>query len=174
METLEQKESNQLMSEQTHITQKLLKYSLLSIKKIDSYVNSLETLLLKSLDGEIIGVNKGFNFVFNKENGIFTIRTKIDFQCRNESPNPLLLFGVVVQYDYLFQDYEGVIKGTEENKVEIPNDLLLNLMSISFSSSRGILADLTAGTDYNNIFLPLIDIQEFKKSLHPNDVPESK
>jgi hypothetical protein len=162
------------MPDQAGITQKLLKFSLLRIKKVDSYLNSLETLLLKNLAEEIIAVNKGFNFVFNKEQGIFTIRTKIDFQCRHETPNPLLLFGVVVQYDYLFQDYEGIIKGSEENKVEIPDDLLINLMSISFSSSRGILADITAGTDYNNIFFPLIDIQEFKRSLHPNDAPESK
>ncbi|MEI6050441.1 MAG: hypothetical protein WCS03_16190 [Bacteroidota bacterium] len=48
-------------------------------------------------------------------------------------------------------------------------------MSISFSSARGILTALTAGTDYQIIFLPLVNIQEVKAMLKiPVSKPETK
>jgi hypothetical protein len=143
----------------------LLQYSLLSVKKLTSYLNSLESLPIKNIQEEKIGITKGFQFAFDQATGVFTIRVLADFLCQVENPEPLKLFGATVQFEYLFKDYEEVVKQTGGNKVDIPDDLLITLMSISFSPSRGILAALTAGTDYQNIFLPIVNIQEFKTML---------
>ncbi|MEI6050430.1 MAG: hypothetical protein WCS03_16135 [Bacteroidota bacterium] len=49
-------------------------------------------------------------------------------------------------------------------------------MSISSSSARGILAALTAGTDYQNIFLPLVNMPKFKAMLktHVSKLKQNK
>jgi hypothetical protein len=152
---------------------KALQYSLHGVKKLTSYLNSLDTLPLKKLEEEIIGVSKGFQFSFNHESGVFTVRFLADFSCRAESDEPIKLFGATIQCDFIFKDYEEVIKKNEKDQVDIPDELLITLMSVSFSTSRGILAMLTAGTDYQNIFLPLVNIQEFKTMLKlPDPKPE--
>jgi hypothetical protein len=46
-------------------------------------------------------------------------------------------------------------------KIKIPNELLITLLSVSYSTTRGVLAAQTAGTDYSNVFLPLVGTSEF-------------
>lgn len=154
---------------------KTLQYSLQSIKKLTSYLNSLETLPIKNLGEELIGVGKGFQFGFDPGNGVFTIRVLTDFLCRTETDKPIKLFGATIQCAFLFKDYDEIIKESQDHKVDIPDDLMITLMSVSFSSARGILVDLTAGTDYQNIYLPLVNIQEFKTMLKSiENKPEAK
>lgn len=144
---------------------KVLQYNLKGIKKINSYLNSLVTLPISNFQEEKIGVRKGFQFVFDPSMGVFTIRVLTDFLCRAETPIPINLFGATIQFDFIFKDFQEIVKQTEEHQVDIPDDLLITLISISYSTSRGILAALAAGSDYQNIFLPLADIQEFKAML---------
>lgn len=147
------------------MTLKSLQYSLHSIRKLTSFLNSIDTLPIKSLGDELIGVGKGFQFVFDQTKGIFTIRVQTDFICRAETEEPIKLFGATIQCDFLFKDYEEILKESQDHRIDIPDDLMLTLMSVSFSSARGILVALTAGTDYQNIYLPLVNIQDFKTML---------
>lgn len=157
------------------MNEKILQYRLLGIKKLTSYLNSLDTLPIKNIEEEKIGITKGFQLAFDQSTGIFTIRVMTDFLCQVETAEPVKLFGATIQCDYLFVDFEGAVKQTAENQVNIPDDLLITLMSVSYSSARGVLASLTAGTDYQNIFLPLVNIQEFKTMLNTvHDIPETK
>ena len=144
---------------------KALQYSLQGIKKLTSYLNSIDTLPIKNLEEELIGVRKGFQFGFDPVKGVFTIRVLTDFLCRAETDEPIKLFGATIQCDFLFKDHEEIIKESQDHKVNIPDDFMITLMSVSFSSARGILVALTAGTDYQNIYLPLVNIQEFKTML---------
>jgi len=155
--TLEQKQHD--------MTLKSLQYSLQSIRKLTSYLNSIDTLPITNLGDELIGVGKGFQFGFDQTKGIFTIRVQTDFMCRAETDAPIKLFGTTIQCDFLFKDYEEILNESQDQRIEIPDDLMLTLMSVSFSSARGILAELTAGTDYQNIYLPLVSIQDFKTML---------
>jgi hypothetical protein len=149
---------------------KILQYNIHNIRKLNSSINSLDILQIQTLEGEKIAVKKGFQIGFNPVNGIFFIKVMADFLIRADQPDPLKLFGATVQCDYIFKDFEDTVKQTGDNQVDIPNDLLITLISISYSTARGIIADLTVGTEYQNIFLPLVNIQEFKDMLK---IPES-
>jgi hypothetical protein len=85
--------------------------------------------------------------------------------CRAETEEPIKLFGATIQCDFLFKDYDEILKESQDHRIDIPDDLMITLMSVSFSSARGILVALTAGTDYQNIYLPLVNIQDFKTML---------
>lgn len=146
---------------------KVFQYSLQNIKKLTSYINSPESLPIEDLKKESIGVRKGFQFNFDKTSGVFTLRILIDFLCCNDIPNPINLFGATVQYDFLFKDFEDALKEIDDSKVDIPDELLITLMSISYSTTRGILAMLTMGTDYKEVFLPVVNVQEFSVLLNP-------
>ena len=130
---------------------KFLQYNIHNIKKLNSYINSLEWLNITGLGGENIAVRKGFRIGFNN-GAILTIKVLADFMIRTEKPKPLKLFGAVVQCDFLLKDFEDIIKKTEKNQVNLPDDLLITLLSVSYSTSRGIIANMTAGTEYPEYF----------------------
>jgi hypothetical protein len=48
----------------------------------------------------------------------------------------------------------------------LPDDLLLNLINISFSTVRGLLFNLSSNTEYDHLILPLTSAEEFKKALN--------
>jgi len=153
---------------------KILQYTIHNIRKISSYINSLETLKINSLEGEKIAVLKGFQIGFNPQTGILTIIILTDFLIRSEEPKPQKLFGTVVNCEFILKDFEDIIKQDENQQVNIPDDLLITLLSVSYSTTRGIIASLTAGTEYQNIFLPLVNIQEFKDMLQKPPVKADK
>lgn len=150
---------------QPDMSAKELQYSLHTIKKLTSYLNSLDTLPISNLKEEKIGVRKGFQLGFNEATGKLTIKVMTDFLCRPEDSEPVKLFGATILCESLFLNFHDIVKKTNETQVEIPDDLLVTLMSVSYSSARGILAELTAGTDYFNILLPLVNPQDFKTIL---------
>jgi len=153
--------------------EKEFKYTIESIKTISSYLNSPESLGIKNLEEEKIGVRKGFRIGFEYSSGVFTIILVIDFVCRTEEPEPLKLFGTVVQYDYRFIGFEGTLKKDEKGAVDIPDDLLITLLSVSYSTTRGIIAEQTSGTEYSKYYLPLAPINEFKEIIKKlNKKPE--
>jgi hypothetical protein len=42
---------------------------------------------------------------------------------------------------------------------------MITLLSMSYSTARGILAEQTGGTDYSKFFLSLVNVSEFKTML---------
>jgi hypothetical protein len=147
------------------MSSELLQYGIHSIKNLNSFVNSPSSIGIKDLKKEKIGVKKSFQIGLNYDTGILTVNVIIEFICKIDLPDPLRLFGATVQCDYKLINYESILKRDEKGKVDFPDDLMITLLSVSFSSSRGILASLTTGTDYSDYYLPLIDITEFKKML---------
>lgn len=140
-------------------------YGLHLIKKLTSYLNSLDSLEIKNLEEEKIAIRKSFQMGFNYTTGILTIKVIIDFLCRAENPEPLKLFGTTVQCDFKLLEFEEILKKNEKGQVDIPDDLMITLLSVSYSTTRGILAAQTAGTDYSKFFLPLVNVSEFKTML---------
>jgi hypothetical protein len=136
-------------------------YGLHSVKKLTSYLNSIDSIGIKSLEEEKIVVNKSYWISFNYEEGIISIKFSADFLSRTETPEPLKLFGAVVNCDFKLVGFQEILKKDEKGQVDLPDDLLITLLSVCYSTSRGMLAVQTAGTDYSNVFLPLVGTSEF-------------
>jgi hypothetical protein len=58
------------------MSDKLLQYSLQSVKKLTSYLNSADSLSIKNIPEERIGITRGFQFAFDQSSGVFTICVK--------------------------------------------------------------------------------------------------
>lgn len=140
-------------------------YGLHLIKKLTSYLNSPDSMEIKNLEEEKIAIRKSYQMGFNYASGILTIKVIIDFLCRAENPEPLKLFGTTVQCDFKLLGFEEILKQNEKGQVDIPDDLMITLLSVSYSTIRGILAEQIAGTDYSKFFLPLVNVSEFKTML---------
>lgn len=145
---------------------KTLRFQLFSIKQKSSYLNSIESLNVQEFKFEKIGLRKGYSLNFDADKGVLTIDTRIDFMYTEDDKEPQKLFGVIVELQFHFQNYEGIVTMVDENKLDIPDQLAVNLISIAYSTARGILYCLTSKSDYDGVYLPLTDPNEFQKTIN--------
>lgn len=107
--------------------------------------------------------NFGFSFSFgvnfdNDEKAIaIEIGIKIFF-----SPEQKKKLGTIVSNTiFKIQDFE---KFVSVDNYEFPEDFIIMLMSISFSTLRGIVVEKTASTLQHSIILPIINVKEIIKN----------
>jgi hypothetical protein len=96
----------------------------------------------------------------NIKNSTIIINLSILIQYEIISKDVLLL-ELVFQSEFEFQNIEQFVK-SEENDLNIPDDLLTSLVSLTYSSARGIIFAKTQGSFLNQFLLPIIDPKELK------------
>lgn len=70
------------------------------------------------------------------------------------------IINLEVLSSYHFKDLKSFI--VEENEVELPEDLMKNLILTSLANTRGVLAVKVSEAGFKNIILPLIQMNELK------------
>ena len=70
------------------------------------------------------------------------------------------IINLEVLSSYHFKDLKSFI--VEENEVELPEDLMKNLILTSLANTRGVLAVNVSESGFKNIILPLIQMNELK------------
>jgi hypothetical protein len=151
------------------IKKKQPKFKIFKIKVLSSYLNSIETLDISDSDLKDlnnIGVGKGFDLKFDNKEGLFKVLPSVDIAFKTKNKDTIKLFGLKAEIIFKFIDFEDIIKIGEEETISLPDDLLLNLINISFSTVRGLLFNLSSNTEYDHLILPLTSAEEFKKALN--------
>ena len=122
-----------------------------SVKNLQLNLTELkENLIFKvtpsfSLDvvSKVVDINTliGIYFDKKKQNRICELLTSIKFGVKN---------------------IDSFIDKKDDNLVNLPDQFIQTLISISLSTSRGILAAKTEGTILNGIYLPVLNPSKFK------------
>jgi hypothetical protein len=142
-------------------------FGLSKIKQKYSYLNTLDILDIdiEEFDVDQISIRKGYKLNFIHEEELFMVETAIDFFYQKNKKIVSNLFGVTVELEFHLQNFGEIIKWENETTIDAPDDLIVNLISITYSTARGILYGLTANSDYENVYLPLTDPGEFQDAL---------
>lgn len=90
---------------------------------------------------------------FNKE--ALAGQVNMIFEGRDEKAPELLYFSVNVIFE--FQIPELSTMPESDGVVEVPEHILLSLLSVGISTGRGIVWERLLGTPYQNYILPLFD-----------------
>jgi hypothetical protein len=153
------------------IKKKDLKFSLRSIKQLSSYLNSTETFSISEFDKKNVGYGKGFRIDFRNETGLFKLDIIIDFLYNGNKSDKeqFKLFGTHIVLEFEFKDYKGIVNLNENKDIDIPPVLLQNLISIAYSTARGVLFSISQKTEYDELILPLTDPKEFSNIFSGND-----
>lgn len=109
----------------------------------------------------------GFSFIFeihfDKENSevVIEIESKIFL-----SPKQQIVIGEITSETHFdINDFNEFVE--EENQFVLPEDFIIMLMSISFSTLRGIVVEKTASILQQPIVLPVININEIIRNQKP-------
>jgi|ERR1035437_9959313 hypothetical protein len=76
--------------------------------------------------------------------------------------NPVLICTLLTRIAYEIINFEEFINPQDSNSIMIPDQFVQTLLSISLSTSRGILAAKTEGTILKNIYMPVMSPAGFK------------
>jgi len=104
--------------------------------------------------------NFGFSFAFgvhfDKENSeiIIEILSSIYFSPKRQS----VIGEITIQVHFSINNFNDFIEG--ENQFAFPEDFIIMLISISFSTLRGIVIEKTVSTLQHSIILPIINVKE--------------
>lgn len=91
----------------------------------------------------IIGINAN---LFTKEN------------------NPTELLGIKTSHEFLIENFKESIK-TENGFCQLPDEFMVSILSISYSTVRGMLFESVTEPSYKQILLPLINPKEIYENL---------
>ncbi len=134
----------------------LVKYRLKNINIIKFYFNNSNNDKIRT-DKLTSEFSVGFNI--NKDKEIITIQ--IDVKIKGKDANQSDISELIVNYDY----HVIGLKNIEQNddKLKMPDEFLLSIIAISFSTTRGIFYEKCAGNCLSNFILPIINPKDILK-----------
>ena len=139
--------------------------NIFEVKILKVKILSFSFIHKDNLDNPNINENE-INFTFNSNIGLkVNIEEKlIEVKCSikvflpNDKKDPII--NLEVLSSYLTKELEKfeISKG----EFDIPEDIIERLVTTSISNTRGVLSVTVNETGFNNIILPLIDMDELK------------
>jgi hypothetical protein len=119
---------------------------------------------------KIIKVEFQNTFGFNISNGIIIMTLRVYFHYQDESPD-LTLVDTSVQN--LFQVQNLKQYQINETAVDLPIDFLKTIVSLTISHTRAITSKNLAGTVMQNLFLPIVNLEEVTRHFFPESFKEA-
>ncbi|MDZ7757636.1 hypothetical protein [Rhodohalobacter sp.] len=100
----------------------------------------------------------------------FSMETNIDFNPKSEKfafilkprfttgkKNPRLIAELIFMVEFEFHELGTVLKKEDEETFTLPDQLVVTLFSISYSTMRGVFYEKSRGTMAERLILPVID-----------------
>lgn len=127
----------------------------------NAQVNAAQNVTAKSWDKVQYRVETKSHF--SRKTNDCKIIISTDFRQNHENEEPIISANFVIEFDFIIENLDEFRVTEDENKeidettVKIHKELGIALMSIVYSTTRGIILTRTAGTVLDGIILPVID-----------------
>ena len=92
------------------------------------------------------------------------IAIEINANLFTKSKIPKEILGIKTSHEFLIENFAEAIK-TENDLCKLPDQFMISLLSISYSSVRGMLFESVTEPNYKRILLPLINPKEFYENM---------
>jgi hypothetical protein len=147
----------------------------ISIFKVQVYKSAVDTsieYLEKPIKPGNFRVGFSQNAAFNLELKNVRIRIETALDGVDVEEKSVGIHGVFgIEFHFHIDNFEDFIEGEDEPK-KINNILLETLLSIAYSTTRGIVIERTQGTHLNGVILPIIAPKELTKGISEPTAPD--
>jgi hypothetical protein len=126
------------------------------IKELSFHINEKLVKAETPFQSEI-----GLNFGYNADSNFIEIGLKIFFHYENSKEE---IAAIVVQNVYEIPNLSSFLI---DDKIILPQEVLVNLIGMSISHSRALFAVKTAGTGLNDALFPIAPAQDVSKHFFP-------
>lgn len=138
-----------------------------SIRKISHFENNFRDFGLDKTNLDQYKFNFNVGLRINSEEGSITYQIKVSFHIEIDSEK-YDLFGIETAHKFIIKDFKKLFSKSDCDEFSIPDDLMTNVLSISISGTRSMLAALNSTPEYTKILVPPIDpkdvLEKIKRS----------
>jgi len=130
------------------------------IKNITTRQFSITNILeLETVDKDLIQFLIHFASFADKDNNIIGIDTLVGIYLDQEKQKKVCELITRITYEIInFSEFID----SNDNSINIPDQIMHTFLSISLSTTRGILAAKTEGTQLRDVFIPILNPTGFK------------
>ncbi|WP_343671703.1 hypothetical protein [Chitinophaga sp.] len=146
-----------------------INYTIKSVERLKFDFTALELLNIENLDLEKIDVKFQQSFSLKEDIKIISIDLGTLFTYEEE----VKLVEFRIRINYFINEFNLVTNKRDTNKLQILNQIMIHLVGLTLSTSRGMLASYLIDTDYKNIFIPILQEQDIRAFFLP-DFPKLK
>lgn len=138
----------------------------ISIKKVKQLSFGIDESV-EVPDADDLNVLIEQNLSFSTKDDILFLLLNITFS--SKSTDRILMNGIV-QNIFVIKDLKRMVDPKKPDVINIPDNILSTLLSISISHSRALLAQSAMGTAFQDIYIPLVNPEQVVKELFNQDV----
>ena len=120
--------------------------------------------LISSFDESCLNIGIGVQLSNNVEQELITVSLHFFYEYNNEIFPETQLLNYKGSFDFKIDNLKDTIKVTNDN-IQVPDNILITLLTIAISSARGIIIAKTAGAFINKYYLPILDPNEILKNI---------
>lgn len=138
----------------------------ISIKKVKQLSFGIdESVEVPNADDLNVLIEQNLSFS-TKEDTIFLL---LNITFSSKSTERVLMNGIV-QNMFVIKDLKRMVDPKKPDVINIPDNILSTLLSISIAHSRALLAQSAMGTAFQDIYIPLVNPEQVAKELFNQDI----
>lgn len=134
------------------------------IKEIEFFIKELSKQDIENFEEDDLKISLGYDFSIRPEE-FLEINIGVKYEHDNEREKQL---NKIMEINSLFvfevNGISNLVTANEDNSIELPNDLMRNVLGISISTSRGIIHCKTQNYFLHDYPLPLFDANDLINS----------
>lgn len=119
-----------------------------------------------TMESELVNFEFGFNFKLNTSNDIIFVTMNAKFNLADDlkdfakGASPVLIGNI--QYMFKVKELKQFVK---EEKQQINLGLMAHVISVAYSTSRGIIFERTRGYGVNGLPIPILNIENYVENM---------
>jgi len=130
-------------------------FGLIEIEKVKFYENDPDEIGFDDVAKNKIKTGIHTELEINVDKATIGIILEITFSHSENSTNNL--YGIKTKHTYKIKNISEIVKKVNDDGFNIPDQLLITLISIAYSGTRGMLAVLVTNEKYKKIILPIVN-----------------
>jgi len=119
---------------------------------------------IASFDEAHLNIGIGLKLSNNIEQELISIGLHFFYEYNDEVNPEIQLLNYKGTFDFKIGNLKDNVQVTNDN-IEVPDNILITLLTIAISSARGIIIAKTAGAFINKYYLPILNPEEILENI---------
>ncbi len=134
---------------------KQIDFAIMDAKKLSFFENDYEELISDSGTPPETDFKISTEMTLNADDGLIDVVFGVNFI--NKTNPSLQFYGIKSKHTFAIRNFSSAFDKNADDSYQIPNQLIITILSISYSGTRGMLAILLSNELYKKNILPVID-----------------
>lgn len=129
---------------------------LVDIIDVDFQYIGKSNYLLEKIEDNKVEISYSHAMHVEREKRLFYLGLKVIFTYKISETNNVILFSYTNESQYFIENFDEVIEIPDDIHINMNPRIIAQLLSISLSTTRGILMEKLSNTEYRHLIMPIV------------------